>query len=123
MWLVKVVRFFCVIMLSLTLITATSCTKSYKKIENLDETRKAPIGGNLIIISQFSFDPAVITIYKGEMVTWENMDDVPHIVVWEGVQSKKIGYLEEFKYTFRESGTYLYKCPIHPGMEGKIIVK
>lgn len=80
---------------------------------------------NQVVIDNFSFGPAEVTISKGTKVTWVNKDDVPHTVVsTEGkFKSKALDTDEEFSFVFSDAGTYEYYCSLHPKMTAKVIVK
>ena len=83
------------------------------------------------------FDPATVTISKGDSVTWTNNAGFPHNIVFDedavpsGVNAEALGhedYLnapgESHTMKFTESGTYEYYCEPHQGagMQGKVVV-
>ena len=78
-------------------------------------------------IDNFSFDPALITVPAGTVVTWTNRDDIPHTVVStddpKAFKSKPLDTDDKFSFTFSKSGTYTYFCSIHPKMTGKVVVQ
>ena len=76
-------------------------------------------------IENFTFSPAELTVKPGTTVTWENDDDIPHLVVEAGgkFRSKALDTGEKFTMTFADAGEITYFCGIHPHMTGKIIVK
>ena len=76
----------------------------------------------VVIIKDFVFLPADITISKGETVTWINQDSVPHTATGSGFDSGYMGTGATFKFTFSETGTFDYICTYHPEMKGKVIV-
>lgn len=81
--------------------------------------------GTTVDIKNFAFNPATITISKGQTVTWTNMDSAPHTVTsTTGVfDSKSIEPGQTFSYTFNDAGTFEYSCTNHPSMQhGKVIV-
>ena len=80
---------------------------------------------NQVIIENFSFAPATLTVKAGTKVTWINRDDVPHTVN-ENDKRFKSGPMDtddQFSYTFSAPGTFSYFCALHPKMTGQIIVK
>jgi plastocyanin len=79
--------------------------------------------GKVVIIKDFVFIPAEITISKGETVTWINQDSVPHTATGSKFDSGYMGIGATFKFTFNEAGTFDYICTFHPFMKGKVIVK
>jgi plastocyanin len=85
----------------------------------------APTAANNVVIDNFSFAPAVLTIPAGTTVTWTNRDDIPHTVT-ESAQHFKSTALDtddSFSHTFDEPGTYEYFCSLHPKMTGRIVVE
>ncbi len=85
------------------------------------------------------FQPATVTIEKGDTVTWENNKMAPHNVVFDanGVPGGKavadklthsqltFAPGESYSSTFDEAGEYTYFCAPHrgAGMVGKIVVQ
>lgn len=80
-------------------------------------------GANSITIQGFAFSPEVLTINKGETVTWTNNDSAVHNVVGGILKSNDLAKGQTFSYTFSETGTFDYICTHHSSMKGKIIVK
>jgi plastocyanin len=78
-----------------------------------------------VVIDNFSFGPAELTVPTGTKVTWVNRDDVPHTVVsTEGkFKSQALDTDEKFSFVFNDPGTYEYYCSLHPKMTAKVIVK
>jgi plastocyanin len=74
--------------------------------------------------------PSLISIKKGQQVTWSNEDAAFHSVT-SGIYGEPSalfdsGHLdpeEHFSVTFDESGTIDYFCTLHPWMAGKVIVE
>lgn len=80
---------------------------------------------NQVVIENFSFVPAMLTVKAGTKVTWVNRDDVPHTATDNDhrFNSKTLDTDDQFSFTFSQPGTYDYYCALHPKMIGKIIVK
>jgi plastocyanin len=78
-----------------------------------------------VVIENFSFVPATLTVKAGTKVTWVNRDDVPHTATDtdKRFNSKALDTDDQFAFTFSEPGTYNYFCALHPKMTGQIIVK
>jgi plastocyanin len=86
---------------------------------------EAGVAANQVVIENFSFAPAILTVKTGTKVTWINRDDVPHTVN-ENDKRFKSGAMDtddQFSYTFSAPGTFSYFCALHPKMIGQIIVK
>lgn len=82
---------------------------------------------NTIVIDNFSFAPAVLTVAVGTTVTWINRDDIPHTVVSDVTprvfKSAPLDTDDKFSYTFAQAGTFKYFCSIHSHMTGTVVVK
>lgn len=69
------------------------------------------------------FGPTVLRTEPGTQVTFHNKDTWVHEV--SGVRwgsEGPIGHDATFTLTFDEPGTYPFSCPLHPGMNGAIVV-
>ena len=69
------------------------------------------------------FGPTVLRTEPGTQVTFHNKDSWVHEV--SGVRwgsEGPMGHDATFTRTFDESGTYPFSCPLHPGMNGAIVV-
>jgi len=88
------------------------------------------------------YDPPVLTIKKGDTVTWVNDDREGHTVTsgegsgrFEWMNSKNLGTSDgkfdserfmpktSWSYVFEETGAFNYFCVIHPWMEGIVVVE
>ncbi len=80
-----------------------------------------------IVIDNFTFSPAEVTIPAGTKVTWVNHDDVPHTATSSAkprqFSSKTLDTDEEFSFVFTAPGAYEYFCALHPKMTARITVK
>lgn len=68
-----------------------------------------------------AFEPETLCVKPGTEVTWTWTGKQPHNVVGEGVTSElqKEG---TFTHTFPARGTFEYRCTVHAGMNGKVVV-
>jgi plastocyanin len=68
------------------------------------------------------FSPKSLTVSKGSKVKWSWKGRAPHNVTFRTVHSstKRSG---SYSLKFNRTGTFSYRCTIHPGMTGKIKVK
>ena len=82
---------------------------------------------NEIMIDDFAFSPAQLTVPRGTRLVWTNRDDDPHTVTSsaepKAFASPALDTGESFAVTFDQPGTYRYFCSIHPQMEGTIVVQ
>lgn len=77
-----------------------------------------------VMIDNFTFEPAQLTVKVGTTVTWKNRDDIPHTVVAAGkFRSKTLDTDDGFSFTFAAAGDYKYFCSLHPHMTGIIKVE
>lgn len=78
-----------------------------------------------VVMQQYSFLPAELTVLAGTTVTWSNEDEAVHTVIaadksWD---SGRIPIGGTFSQTFTEPGTYEFVCSIHPAMKGTVTVQ
>jgi plastocyanin len=82
---------------------------------------------NEVVINNFSFGPAMLTVAAGTKVMWTNDDADPHTVTSETdpkmFRSPPLDTGESFAFTFDKPGTYRYFCSLHPHMRGTIVVQ
>jgi plastocyanin len=77
-----------------------------------------------IMIDNFTFEPAQLSVKVGTTVTWKNRDDIPHTVVSAGkFRSKTLDTDDSYSFTFTAAGDYTYFCSLHPHMKGTIKVE
>jgi plastocyanin len=82
-----------------------------------------------VVIREFKFEPATVTVHIGDTVEWKNDDIVPHSATAERAEKKPAfdsGIIRKgaaWRYIAREKGTYKYTCTFHPNMKGKLIVQ
>jgi plastocyanin len=83
-------------------------------------------------IVNYSFDPAVLEIKAGTVVTWTNTQDGDHTLLSGTPDAPdKSGPIKgslpkkgaSFSVTFDKPGEYPYFCDYHHKMKGKIVVK
>src|ERR671910_449370 len=79
-----------------------------------------------VLIQNFSFKPAHITIKRGTKVRWINKDSTAHTATANKKRSFDSGGLgkgQRYTHTFKSAGKKPYHCEIHPDMKGTITVK
>jgi amicyanin len=83
-----------------------------------------PATGDSVVISNFAFGPATLTVKVGTTVTWTNRDADPHTVTARGgaFKSPTLKTGDTFRYTFTAAGRYDYLCTIHPFMTATVVV-
>ena len=79
-----------------------------------------------VLIQNFSFKPAHITIKRGTRVTWINKDMTKHTATANNgaFDSGILRPGQSYSHTFKTAGrTNKYHCEIHPFMRGSVTVK
>jgi plastocyanin len=79
-----------------------------------------------VVIKNFSFKPAHITIKRGTKVRWINRDSTAHTATANKKRSFDSGQLspgQSYTHTFKRAGKQSYHCEIHPDMMGSVVVK
>jgi plastocyanin len=84
-------------------------------------------GRTIVATPSLTFGPASLTVSAGDEVTFD-FRSVAHTVIFDPQTGTPadIGSLSAnvlVKRTFATPGTYRYTCNIHPGMEGRVIVR
>lgn len=78
-------------------------------------------------ISNYTYLPTEMTVPVSTTVTWTNHDDDSHTVTSADANklfdSGEISKDKTFQFTFTQPGTYNYRCTIHDGMNGVVVVK
>jgi len=84
----------------------------------------APVTGVTEVAAKDNrFTPAAIQVPAGTEVTWRFEDGfVPHDVTGDGFASGDPRRKGSWSHTFTEPGTYPYRCTVHDGMTGRVVV-
>ena len=84
----------------------------------------APVTGvTQVAAKDNQFTPSAIQVPAGTEVTWEFKDRfVPHDVTGDGFSSGEPQRSGSFARTFDRPGTYPYRCTLHDGMTGRVVV-
>ena len=87
-------------------------------------TTPAQAAQHLIVMDGVKFEPAALTVQRGDSVVWTNKDPFPHTATAQGTfDSKEIAPGKSWKWIARKAGSYEYVCALHPAMRGAITVK
>jgi plastocyanin len=79
-----------------------------------------------VVIKDFRFSPAKITVKPGTRVTWVNKDKAPHTATAKNgtFNSGELRKGQRYSRTFKKAGKkYAYFCELHPFMRGSVTVK
>ena len=87
-------------------------------------TRRAP-RSHVVTMSNFVFQPAELTVSRGDTVVWNNTDFVPHTATardgsWD---SKSVAAGGSWRFVANTPGRHEYYCTFHPTMKGSIDVR
>jgi nitrite reductase (NO-forming) len=110
--------------------------------QTISSGTQSTTNSTMVMIENFAYNPADITVPVGTTVTWVNQDSVGHTVTEGDPNSPKpanlrvfdssgealtgkvalIGPGQSWNYTFTTPGTYEYYCIVHPYMIGQVTV-
>jgi plastocyanin len=79
-----------------------------------------------VMIKDFHFKPAHLTIKRGAKVRWINKDTTAHTATANNARSFDSGRLgkgQRYTHTFKSAGKKGYHCEIHPDMRASVVVK
>jgi plastocyanin len=84
----------------------------------------AAVAGDQVIIDNFAFSPATLTVKAGSTVRWTNKDEEPHTVAATdgSFHSPGMGTGATYSHSFPTPGNFEYVCSIHPSMHGTVVV-
>jgi plastocyanin len=76
-----------------------------------------------VTLKHISFIKETVRIHPGDKVRWVWKDPtVPHNVTFAKRHSKT-QQTGTYTLTFARAGRFTYHCTIHPGMDGKVVVR
>ncbi|OFW60316.1 MAG: hypothetical protein A2133_10000 [Actinobacteria bacterium RBG_16_64_13] len=110
---------------STTTTSTSTTTSSSTTTTSSSTTTTTDDSANRVIIKDFAFAPATLTVPVGASVTWRNDDGFTHTVTADG-GSFSSGILAPgatFSHTFNSAGTFPYHCGLHAFMSGTITVQ
>lgn len=82
-----------------------------------------PMGASTL--GKGAYVPGDLNVTVGTTVTWRNTDSVSHTSTSDatGWNSGVVAPGGQFSFAFQTAGTFPYRCTIHPGMVGTIVVR
>lgn len=78
--------------------------------------------GKTVGLKDLKFKPEKLTVKVGDTVTWRWQENVLHNVVADEFKSENLSK-GTYTHTFDQAGTYDYRCTLHPGMDGEVVVE
>jgi plastocyanin len=79
-----------------------------------------------VLIQNFRFKPANITVKRGTKVRWINKDSAAHTATannGRSFDSGRLGKGQRYTHTFKSGGKKKYHCDFHPDMRASVVVK
>lgn len=76
-----------------------------------------------VVIQNFAFSPASLSVAAGDTVNWTNNDSVTHTVTSDTgteLQSPGINQNGTYQHVFQSTGVFAYHCTIHTTMHGSV---
>lgn len=74
-------------------------------------------------LKSLKFTPSKVTVAKGATVNFVWKEKVAHNIVVDSTHKSPTQNKGVWTTSFTKTGTYKYKCTLHPGMNGQITVK
>lgn len=93
--------------------------------EEADFSHLGPNATVNIMISNFVYSPAVVTVTKGTTLVWKNEDVAPHTVTASSGGDFDSGFMGQgatYSLTLTQTGSINYFCAYHFDMISKIVV-
>lgn len=89
--------------------------------ESLDDVKPETSVDTVKVIDN-DFEPRVIEVAEGTEITW-TWDEAgrPHDVSGDGFSSE-VMETGAFSFVFDDTGTFDYRCTLHNGMTGRVVV-
>ena len=86
--------------------------------------RTAQVSQHEVLIQDFVYDPALVAVRVGDVVTWANRDIVPHTVSAEdgSWDSGEIAPGETWSLIVSDGAGAVYFCVYHPGMRSRLAI-
>ncbi len=111
--------------LLLTAFLYTGCSKSTNNGYSSNNGGGSGPGPGQVWMQNIQFVPSTINISVNGSVTWTNKDATTHDVTADdgSFVSGNINPGGSYTHQFTTAGTYNYRCTIHPGMSGTVVVK
>jgi plastocyanin len=116
--------------LSLTAAALGGCFSQHEATAPTEGVCSFPLGpgvsgSTIVVIRDFTFEPADVRVRAGERITWINCDPDQHTSSADAGQwaSPLLSPGNGFTQTFATTGQFSYHCEPHPFMTGRVIVE
>jgi plastocyanin len=103
----------------------THAAKHIDEKQTIQPDQQTANGEVVVVIQDFVFKPAELTVSPGTRVTWINKDEAPHTAtsVDKKFNSGGMDTDDKFSFVFTDKGEYPYFCALHPQMKATVTVK
>jgi plastocyanin len=107
----------------LLVITLASTSTIWLRILRDGAGQPPVVGAPEIELSDSWFTPSVVEVPVGTTVRFHwNDGDTPHDVVFEDGIGSEVVTTGTYERTFNQTVDLTYRCTLHPGMNGRVIV-
>ena len=107
--------------------TVTVTANSTATVEPFVVTREnvvAPPNQVAVDMRNSAFNPASVTVAVNGTVTWTNSDPIAHNANGDGgINTGNFTQGQSRSHTFPAAGSFSYRCTLHSGMNGTVIVR
>jgi plastocyanin len=80
---------------------------------------------HVVTIEGLQFEPAALTVHRGDRITWINKDLLPHTATGPkgSFDSASIPADGSWSFVADKTGTFAYTCAFHPTMQATLTVR
>jgi len=114
-------------LISISGLAAAGCGSNYSSPSPTPTTGGTTGTGTTITVpaGTNSYSPTTLNVDAGTTVVWQNKDSTAHTTTSDtaGLWNATIAPGQEFSRTFAAAGTFPYRCTLHAGMTGTVVVK
>ena len=107
-------------------VVCAGCGSSSDSQSQAATAAAAPGGTVQVAMKVLEFAPAAVDAKVGQKVMWTNADSSPHNVTYvsgpQFTSSSTFSGGGTFSLKLTKAGTIQYRCTIHPGMNGTLVV-
>lgn len=110
-----------VVALALATLSIVGCTASTAGSTDPDGSTERP-DDVIVELVGLDFRPSTVTVAQGRWVRWQWTDSVVHNIISDDFASLKPTGGGNYSVKFDRAGRFPYRCTLHTGMDGTIVV-
>jgi plastocyanin len=116
-------RWTAAVLAAMLLITILSTAPIWQRILRDGAGQLPVVGATAIILADDWFTPSVVEVPAGTTVrfTWDD-GDTPHDILFSDGITAPLQTVGTFERTFDEVADVTFRCTLHPGMDGRVVV-